>query len=326
MKAVICTKYGPPEVLQLQEVEKPVPKDSEVLIKVRATTVSSADYRMRGANFPAFLWLPFRIAMGIRGPRQKILGVELAGEIEAIGKDVKLFKVGDQVYGLSTSGQGAYAEYVCVSEEEGLALKPSNMTFEEAAAIPHGALAALTFLRNKANIQKGQKVLIYGASGSVGTAAVQIANYYDAEVTGVCSTANLEMVQSLGADKVIDYTKEDYTKSGETYDVIFDTVGKSSFSHSKKSLGQRGIYLITAPSMKILLQMLWTKMASSKKIINGGSSEEAEDLNFIKELVEAGKIKPVIDKSYPLEQIADAHKYADSEHKKGNVAITVAHE
>ena len=322
MKAIVCTKYGPPEVLQLKEVEKPTPKDNEVLIKIFATTVTSGDMRMRSFKVPPLPWLPMRIIMGFRGPRKKIFGTDLAGEIESVGKDVKLFKKGDQIFG-STGGFGAHAEYVCLSEEEVLATKPINMTYEEAAPVFFAGHTALHFLR-KGNIQSGQKVLIYGASGAVGTFAVQLARYFGAEVTGVCSTTNLEMVKSLGADKVIDYTKEDFTKSGETYDIIFDTVGKSPFSGCVKSLKKKGFYLRAVHmTLSPIVRGLWTSMTSSKKVIGGVATEHKEDLIFLKELIEAGKIKPVIDRRYPLEQIAEAHGYVEKGHKRGNVVITL---
>jgi NADPH:quinone reductase-like Zn-dependent oxidoreductase len=322
MKAIVYTKFGPPDVLQLKEVEKPTPKDNEVLIRIYATTVAKEDPGLRSS----------RGLNGLRKPKNPILGFYLAGEIEAVGKDVRLFRKGDQVYGNTplNLGLGAYAEYKCMPEEGALALKPVNMTYEEAAAVPNGALTALPFLRDKGRIQSGQKVLIYGASGAVGTSAVQLAKYFGAEVTGVCSTTNLELVKSLGADKVFDYTKEDFTKSGETYDIVFDTVGKISFSRGKSSLKQRGIYLTTVPALLILPQMLWTSKIGSKRVIITFTAlrparEKTKDLVFLKELIEAGRIKAVIDRRYPLEQIAEAHRYVEKGHKKGNVVITLEH-
>ncbi len=327
MKAIVYTKYGPPDVLQLKEVEKPIPKDNEVLIKIFATAVATEDPRWRSFRFPPLFWLILRIQLGLRKPRKKILGFYLAGEIESVGKNVKLFRKGDQVFGGTGLNCGSYAEYICLPEEGVLAIKPANMTYEEAVAVPNGALTALIFLRT-GNIQSGQKVLINGASGTVGTAAVQLAKYFGTEVTGVCSTTNLELVKSLGADKVIDYTKEDFTRSGQTYDIIFDAVGKSSFSRCKGSLKQRGIYLTTVPTLPLLLQMLWTSKIGSKKaaIVFSGfrsSSEKTKDLIILKELIEAGKIKPVIDRRYPLEQTAEAHRYVEKGQKTGNVVITV---
>ena len=318
MKAIVYTKFGPPEVLHLQEVEKPAPKANEVLTKIHATTVVKEDPDMRAS--PGF--------NGFLKPRNLILGQELAGEIEAIGKDVTRFKPGDQVFGFDMFG--AYAEYKCMPENGALAIKPANMSYEEAASVPNGALTALPFLRDKGMIQSGQTVLIYGASGSVGAAAVQLAKYYGAEVTGVCSTANLEWVKSLGADHVIDYTKDDFTENGKTYDIIFDTVGKRSFSECKGSLRDEGIYLATVPTPVIMLHALWTAKSSGKKVsfVAAGlrpAREKIKDLVFLTELIEAGKIKPVIDRCYPLEKMAEAHRYVEAGHKKGNVVITVEH-
>jgi NADPH:quinone reductase-like Zn-dependent oxidoreductase len=318
MKAIVYTKFGPPEVLHLQEVAKPTPKANEVLIKIYATTVVKEDPDMRAS--PGF--------NGFLKPRNPILGQELAGEIEAIGRDVTRFKPGDQVFGFDMFG--TYAEYKCMPENGALAIKPTNISYEEAASVPNGALTALPFLRDKGTIQSGQTVLIYGASGSVGAAAVQLTKNYGAEATGVCSTANLEWVKSLGADQVIDYTQENFTENGKTYDIIFDTVGKRSFSECKGSLSDEGIYLTTVPTPVIMLQALWPAKRGSKKVkfVAAGlrpAREKIRDLVFLTELIEAGKMKAVIDRCYLLEQMAEAHRYVEQGHKKGNVVITVDH-
>ncbi len=332
MKAIVYEKYGPPEVLQLKEVEKPTPKDNEVLIKVHATSVNFGDLLARNFkeispgkfNMPLLFWFFVKIYFGFRKPNIKILGSEFAGEIEAIGKDVTLFKKGDQVFGYLGQSMGAYAEYLCMPENGCVAIKPANMIYEEAAVVPYGAIMALYLLR-KMNIQSGQKVLVNGASGGIGSAAVQIAKYFGAEVTGVCSTPRLEFVRSLGADKVIDYTKEDFTQSGETYDLIFDILSKSSFSRCKNSLKQNGRYLLASFKMKQLFQMLLTSITGGKKVICAIAPGSVEDLIFVKELIEAGKIKSVIDRCYPLEQTAEAHRYVEEGQKKGNVVITIEH-
>jgi NADPH:quinone reductase-like Zn-dependent oxidoreductase len=327
MKAILHTKFGPPDELQLKEVEKPVPQDNEVLIKIRATTVTSSDCNVRNFTFvPGVFQLPARLFMfGVFKPRIHILGIDLAGEIETVGNDVKRFKEGDQVFGTPGTTFGAHAEYICVPEDGALTIKPATMAWEQAAAIFLGASTALFYLRDKGNIQAGHTILIYGASGAIGTYAVQLAKYFGAQVTGVCSTANLEMVQSLGADRVIDYTKEDYTKSGETYDLILDTVGKTSFSRGKKALRQKGIFLPVVMDLTELVQILWTSMANGKKVKGGVAGESVEDLIFFKELFEAGKLQPVIDRCYPLEQTAEAFRYVEKGHKKGNVVITLEH-
>ena len=325
MKAIVYTQYGPPDVLQLKEVEKPTPKDNEVLVKVSMTTVTVADSRLRSFTVPLSYWLPARITLGFRKPRKTILGMELAGEIEAVGKDAKRFKKGDQVFASTIEhGFGAYAEYKCLPEDGLLAIRSAKLTCEEAVTIPIGGRTALYFLREAA-IQPGQNVLIYGASGSVGTFAVQLAKYFGADVTGVCSTANVELVKSLGADQVIDYTQEDFARNGATYDVIFDAVGKASYSDCMRALKNDGTYLQAVAAPGISLRMRWTSMTSHKKLVGGGPPPKSEDLVFLKELIEAGTIKPVIDRRYPLEHIVEAHRYVDTGRKKGNVVITVRH-
>ena len=304
MKAIVCTKYGPPDVLQLKEVEKPIPKNKEVLINIFATAVTASDCIIRGFKLP--VWQPMGLLMGLAlgftKPRQPILGMVFAGEVESVGKDVKSFAKGDPVFGWDRFVFGTYAEYKCMPEDGILAIKPNNVNDEEAAAALFGGLLALHYLR-KGNIQRVQKVLIYGASGAIGTSAVQLARYFGAEVTGVCSTGNLEMVKSLGANKVIDYTKEDFTNKGELYDFIFNAVGKRKTKlQCKKALTRNGKYITVDDG-------------SPKIYIN--------DLILLKELVEAGKIKPVIDRIYPMEQMAEAHRYVDKGHKKGNVVITI---
>ena len=318
MKAVTYAKYGSPEVLQLRESAMPHPKDNEILIRIKATAVNSADVRLRKAD-------PFavRLFFGLLKPRKNILGGVLSGEVTMAGKNVTLFKVGDEVFGTTGMGFGAYAEYNSLPEHGALALKPENMNHEEAAVIPFGGLTALHFLK-KANIHHGQRVLIIGASGAVGTAAIQLSKYYGAHVTGVCSGANMELVKGLGADKVIDYTAEDFTRNGETYDVIFDTVNKMPVGRLLGALGKRGILLLGAAGMSGMIHGLWTSLTGSRKVITGVASEKAADMVFLKGLVEAGKLKAVIDRTYSLEDMVVAHAYVEGGHKKGNVAITVA--
>jgi 2-desacetyl-2-hydroxyethyl bacteriochlorophyllide A dehydrogenase len=321
MKAIAWTKYGPPDVLQLKEVKKPIPKDSEVLIRVYAATVTAGDCEARAFKFPILFWFPLRITLGLIGPRILTLGQELAGVIEAVGKEVDQFKEGDQVFAATGPGFGAYAEYKCLPSESAVAIKPNNMTFEEAATVPIG-LDSLHFIR-KANIRSGEKVLINGAGGSIGTFAVQLAKYYGAEVTAVDSTAKLDMLRSIGADHVIDYTKEDFTRRDERYDVIFDVVGGSSFSRCVKSLNKNGRYLFANPRLLLMVRGLWTSLTRSKKVMTGLASYKSEDLVFLKELIEAGKLKAVIDRRYPLEETVEAHRYVETGQKKGNVVIRV---
>lgn len=326
MKAIICTEYGSPAVLHLRHNPKPMPKDDEILIKVIATTAATADVRIRGLDVPVLLKLPFRLAMGWSKPRNDILGTELAGVVEAVGQAVQSFRVGDSVFGSTGMRLGAYAEYVCLPESAVLTTKPSNLSYEEAAAVFFGGHTALHFL-NQADIQRGQNVLIYGASGSIGTYAVQLAKVMGAKVTGVCSAANLEMVKALGADHVIDYTTQDFTQNGVAYDVIFDTVGKSPFAGCVQSLTPDGYYLRAVHMTPApILRGMWVSMTTSKKVVGGVASETQEDLEFLKELLTTKAIKVVIDRCYPLAQLADAHRYVETGHKKGNVVIMVGAE
>ena len=329
MKAIAWTKYGPPDGLQLQEVEKPSPKDHEVLIRIHATTVTAGDCEMRRLDFPLVLRLPMRLYTGLTRPKRvNILGQELAGEIESAGKDVTRFKPGDQVFAGIGFGFGAYAEYRCMAETpemDVLAMKPANMSYEEAAAVPVGGLNALHFLR-QANIQRGQKVLINGAGGSIGTIGIQLAKLLGAEVTAVDSTTKLDMLRSIGADQVIDYTREDFTRSGEIYDAIFDVVGKAPFVGCMRSLKETGIYLLGNPALSKTLRGRWISMKSGKRMFAKTAAYRTEDLVFLKELIEAGKIRTVIDRCFPLEQMPEAHRYVEKGGKKGNVVITVEHQ
>ena len=323
MKAVVYTKYGPPEVLQIKEIDKPVPKENEVLIKAHTSTVTATDCVFRKGE-PKFS----RLFTGITKPKNQVLGSEFAGEIESVGSKVKSFKPGDKVYG-TTPGAGSYQEYICLVEEKAtLAIMPLSKSYEEAISCCDGFLTALPFLRDKGKIQNGDKVLIIGASGSVGSAAVQLAHYFGAEVTGVCSTSSVELVKSIGANKVIDYTNEDFTKNGANYDIIFDLVGKTSFSQCKNSLKPNGKFLQAAVTLNVFPSVLWTSIFSNKKSLIMATglrppAERSKDLNFITELAESGKIKPIIDKIFPIEKIAEAHQYVDRGHKKGNVVIKV---
>jgi NADPH:quinone reductase-like Zn-dependent oxidoreductase len=323
MKAIVVTKYGPPEVLELIQVDKPAPKDNEVLIRIHATAVVATDPQFRKGD-------PFiiRFFNGLTKPKHSIPGDVLAGEIEAVGKDVTLYIIGDQIYAACAMTQGGQAEYICMLEDGPLAIKPVNMSYEEAAGVPDGGLGALNFLRDAARIQSGQTILIYGASGSVGTYAIQLAIHFGTQVTGICSTSNVELVKSLGAHQVIDYTKEDFTCNGQTYDIILDAVGKSSFSRCKNSLTRTGVYVTTLPTLGFMIGTLWTSKSKGKKaafVAPGlrSSSEKAKDLTFLKDLIEAGKIRSVIDWRYPLEEIVAVHRYVEQGHKKGNVILTI---
>lgn len=322
MKAITYTTYGSPDVLQLQEVEKPVPKDNEVLIKTRASTVTSADWRARSLTMPPGFGLLGRLVFGIRKPRQPILGTELAGEIMSVGKDVTKFKTGDQIFAFSGAAMGCHAEYKCMSEDGTIAMKPAGLSYEEAAALSFGGTTALDFFR-RANLQKGETVLVNGASGAVGTAAVQLARHIGAEVTGVCSTANLELVKSLGANHVIDYTQVDFTQNGKTYDVIVDTAGTAPYARSKASLKQGGRLLLVLSGLSELLRAPLVSLSGRHKVIAGPADVRAEDLHYLVKLAEEEAYIPVIDRCYPFGQIREAHRYVDTGRKRGNVVITL---
>jgi 2-desacetyl-2-hydroxyethyl bacteriochlorophyllide A dehydrogenase len=326
MRAIVLTKYGSPDGLQLTEVEKPTPKVNEVLIRIRATTVTAGDVEIRTLKFPIWLMLPIRLYVGFIKPRNFTLGQELAGDVVAVGKDVKRFSEGDQVFGTTGFHFGAHAEYICLPESGALATKPTNMTYEEAAAVPVAGLEALHFMR-KANIQSGQKVLIFGAGGSIGTMGVQLAKHFGAEVTGLDSSSKLDMLRSIGAAHTIDFTQEDFAQSSQTYDVLFDVIGKSSFSESIRSLKPNGRYLLGGNIGPLrMIRGWWVSTTTSKKVVLGAAMQTTEDLVFLKELIEAGKLKSVIDRAYPLEQTAEAHRYVETGQKKGNVVITVRHD
>ena len=327
MTAAVATRYGPPDVIELQQVETPVPADHEVLVRVHATTVTAADYRIRGFSVPWSYWLPARVALGIRRPKHGILGMEFAGEIEAVGADVDAVCVGQPVFGLAGQNLGANAEFLCLDPagtDVALAPKPPELTYEQAAALPLGGLTALQFLR-EADIHEGTRVMIYGASGSVGTYAVQLATYFGATVTGVCSTDNLELVSSLGADAMIDYTVEDVTRINTTYDVIFDTVGKCPYGWAVRSLATHGAFLHAVGTPAVDLRMRITELRSDKRTVGGVTRADVEALSFLGELVASGVIDTVIDRTYPLDQVVDAHSYADTRHKTGNVVLAVTH-
>ncbi len=327
MKAILHAQYGPPDCLQFKEMDKPVPKDNEILIAIHATTVSTGDCNMRNFTFVTRSMLPFaKLMFGIGKPwKARVLGTELAGEVESAGKDVKRFKKGDRIVASTGMAGGGHAQYACLPEKGALALKSDSLSWEEAVAIPFGANTALYFLRDLGKIQAGQQVLIIGASGSIGSAGVQLAKYFGATVTAVCSGANVEMVKSLGADKVIDYTKEDFTTNADTYDLIFDIVGATTFHRCQHLLKPHGVFLQNIMGLTDIVRILWTSIAGGKKLKGGVAMENPERMNFIAELAAAGKLKPVIDRSYPLEQIAKAFTYVEQGHKKGNVVITVAH-
>ncbi len=325
MKAVVYDTYGPPDVLRFEDMERPVPREDEVLVKVRATTVTRADVHTREANRSngRAMTLVSRLVSGVRGPRQRILGREFAGEVEAVGAAVSEFAVGDRVFGLSGLTFGAHAEFMCIRESARIAHMPAGMSFEEAAPICDGALNALMCLK-QADLRKGRTILIYGASGAIGTAGVQLARYFGADVTAVCGTKNLELVKSLGADRVIDYTKEDFTKNGQTYDVIFDAVGKHSFKRCRDSLEPGGIYLPTDGPINVLLALMPSRKGAKRVVFQLPPRQPKQDVLLLKELVEAGKFRPVIDRCYPLEDVIEATRYVETQQKTGNVVLTVS--
>jgi len=322
MKAVVYEKYGPPEVLQTKEIPKPTPRDDEVLIKIFASTATLYDCWMRSSTAPPGFWLISRLSSGLTKPKQPVLGTDLAGEIEAVGQNVNRFKPGDQVYGFLGEGMGGYAEYRCMPENGAVSIKPENMSFAEAAAVPQGALTALYFLR-KADIQDGTKALIFGASGGVGMYAVQLARHFGCEVTGVCSTAKMDLVRLLGAEHVIDYTREDFTQNGETYGIIFDTVGKTRIPRTRRSLAKDGSYVFATFGLPKLLQMVWLSKINRVNVVFGLLEESSENLDYLRELAETGELKAVVDRTYPLEQAAEAHRYVESGNKKGVVVLSV---
>nr|WP_315485810.1 NAD(P)-dependent alcohol dehydrogenase [uncultured Undibacterium sp.] len=324
MKVIVYEQYGAPEVLRLRDVEKPTPKDNEVLIKTHATTVTSADWRVRSLTVPTGFGLITRLVFGVLRPKQAILGTELAGVIESVGKNVTKFKLGDQVFAFSDAAMGCYAEYKCMPENGSIALKPANLTYEEAASLSFGGTTALDFLR-RGKLQHGESILINGASGGVGTAVVQLAKHFGAEVTGVCGSTNVDLVRSLGASHVIDYTKEDFTQNGKSYDVIVDTVGTAPYARCKSSLKEGGRLLMVLAGLPDMLWIPWVSMTSNKKLIAGPASSRAEDLRFLAELAQAGEFKSVIDRRYQFEQIVEAHRYVDTGRKKGNVVVTLEH-
>jgi NADPH:quinone reductase-like Zn-dependent oxidoreductase len=326
MKAIVWTKYGPPEVLQVRDIEKPSPRDNEVLVRIRATTITAGDCEMRNLKFPAWIGIPMRLYVGLGKPKRvTILGGYLAGEIVELGATVRKFTVGDQIFASTGLSLGGYAEYVCLPEDGILAVKPSTMTFEEAAPVALGGLEALHFLR-KADLQPGQTILINGAGGSIGTYAVQLARLYGAEVTAVDSTGKLDMLRSIGADHVIDYTREDFTRNGQTYDVIFDVVLNSPFSRIIRCLNQNGIYLMTNPTLSKMVRGAWVSRTTGKKVIFQFTSPNTGDLIHLRELIEEGKVRTIIDRQYSLEQAVEAHRYIESGQKKGNVVMTIGHD